>query len=81
VKMARQPNLETVVIRFSRQAESPPTALIEWLGMNPSEHDPFRSFAGSYEIRMSLAAKAIEAHGGSATCENGSLRVKLPLSD
>ena len=80
VKMARQPNLETVVIRFSRQAETPPTALIEWLGMNPSEHDPFRSFAGSHEIRMSLAAKTIEAHGGSAIYEDSVIRVKLPLA-
>ena len=45
--------------------------VIEWQVFDSSDHDPFHSFAGSDEIRMSLAAKAIEAHGGS--------RVRLPL--
>src|SRR5690242_14695187 len=40
-------------------------AKIEWSGFAAIDHDPFRSFAGSDEIRMSLAAKIIEAHGGS----------------
>lgn len=53
--------------------------VIEWLVFDSSDHDPFHSFAGSDEIRMSLAAKAIEAHGGSAERQNGSLRVRLPL--
>ncbi|MDQ2922171.1 MAG: hypothetical protein M3R52_11250 [Acidobacteriota bacterium] len=53
--------------------------VIEWRVFDSSDHDPFHSFAGSDEIRMSLAAKAIEAHGGSAEGHNGSLRVRLPL--
>ena len=53
--------------------------VIEWRVFDSSDHDPFHSFAGSDEIRMSLAAKAIEAHGGSAERQNGSLRVRLPL--
>ena len=53
--------------------------VIEWQVFDSSDHDPFHSFAGSDEIRMSLAAKAIEAHGGSAERQNGSLRVRLPL--
>lgn len=53
--------------------------VIEWRVFDSSDHDPFHSFAGSDEIRMSLAAKAIEAHGGSAEGRNGSLRVRLPL--
>jgi hypothetical protein len=53
--------------------------VIEWQVFDASDHDPFHSFAGSDEIRMSLAAKAIEAHGGSAERENGSLRVRLPI--
>ncbi len=44
------------------------------------DHDPFHSFAGSNEIRLSLAARIIEAHGGSANCEDGALRVRLPLT-
>lgn len=54
---------------------------IEWSGMAPIDHDPFRSFAGSDEIRMSLAAKIIEAHGGSVEHNKTSFLVTLPLSN
>jgi light-regulated signal transduction histidine kinase (bacteriophytochrome) len=54
--------------------------VIEWRGFDSLDHDPFHSFAGSNEIRLSLAARVIEAHGGSAERENGSLRVRLPLA-
>jgi signal transduction histidine kinase len=56
-------------------------AIVEWLGLRDLDHDPFRSFAGSDEIRMSLAKKIVEAHGGSATHTNNSLIVTLPLSE
>jgi len=82
VKLSRhQTEPQAVRVRLVKELNERPTAVIEWLGINHSDHDPFRSFAGSDEIRMSLAAKAIEAHGGSAMCEDGLLRVKLPLSD
>ena len=55
-------------------------AVIEWRIFDSSDHDPFHSFAGSEAIRMSLAAKAIEAHGGLAKRQNGSLQVRLPLA-
>lgn len=55
--------------------------VIDWHVMNSVDHDPFRSFAGTDEIRMSLAAKVIEAHGGSAERHNGFLRVRLPLAN
>jgi light-regulated signal transduction histidine kinase (bacteriophytochrome) len=55
--------------------------IIEWQLLDSVDHDPFRSFAGTDEIRMSLAAKVIEAHGGSAERFNGTLRVRLPLID
>lgn len=54
--------------------------VIEWRGLKSSDHDPFHSFAGSDEIRLSLAARIIEAHGGSAGRDNGSLCVRLPLT-
>lgn len=54
--------------------------VIEWRGFDALEHDPFHSFAGSDEIRMALAAKVVEAHGGSAERQNGTLRVRLPLA-
>jgi signal transduction histidine kinase len=53
--------------------------VIEWPVFDSSDHDPFHSFAGSNEIGLSLAAKVIEAHGGSAKRENGKLCVRLPL--
>jgi light-regulated signal transduction histidine kinase (bacteriophytochrome) len=56
-----------------------PCAVIEWKPVNFSSEDPFQSFNGSDAIRMSLAAKIIEAHGGSAQYKNHSLRVCLPL--
>jgi signal transduction histidine kinase len=55
-------------------------ALIEWSGLQTIDHDPFRSFAGSDEIRLALAAKIIEAHGGSAKFVDDRFVVQLPLS-
>ena len=54
-------------------------AIIDWHVLDSIDHDPFCSFAGADEIRMALAAKVIEAHGGSAERRNGFLRVRLPL--
>jgi signal transduction histidine kinase len=55
-------------------------AIIEWRGVKTNNgDDPFHSFAGSEGLRMSLAAKIIEAHGGEATYEAGTLRARLPL--
>ena len=53
--------------------------VIDWQVLDSVDHDPFRSFAGTEEIRMSLAGKVIEAHGGSVERSNGFLRVRLPL--
>ena len=53
--------------------------VIEWKVFDSSDHDPFHSFAGSNELQLSLAARVIEAHGGSASRENGALCVRLPL--
>lgn len=56
------------------------SAVIEWSELVPLEYDLFRSFFGSDEIRMSLAGKIVEAHGGTATCEANKIVVTLPLS-
>lgn len=53
-------------------------ALIEWRGLN-AQTDPFHSYAGSDALRMSLAAKIIEAHGGQARYEANTLSVRLPV--
>lgn len=54
-------------------------AVIEWSGLRELDHDPFRSFAGSDEIRLSLAKKIIENHGGSAKYADRKFVVVLPL--
>lgn len=55
-------------------------AVIEWSGLRDVDHDPFRAFAGGDEIRLSLAKKIVEAHGGSAKLADHKLVVVLPLS-
>ena len=68
-------------IRVKGEAiESGREGVIEWSVFDVSDHDPFHSFAGSNEIRLSVAARIIEAHGGSARRQNGGLCVRLPLT-
>jgi len=70
-----------VEIRLKGNAiDSGRNGVIEWRVFDSFDHDPFHSFAGSNEIRLSLAARVIEAHGGSAKGQDGALRVRLPLS-
>jgi signal transduction histidine kinase len=45
------------------------------------DHDPFRAFAGSEEIKLALAARIIEAHGGTVNVIDRKFAVELPLSD
>ena len=56
-------------------------AIIEWFRLRKIDHDPFHSFIGSEEIRLALAAKIIEAHGGSAKLAEDRFVVQLPLSE
>lgn len=55
-------------------------AVIEFSGLRELDHDPFRSFAGSDEVKLALAAKIIEAHGGSAKFIDNKFIVQLPLT-
>ena len=55
-------------------------AVIEWSGLRQLDHDPFRTFAGSEEVKLALAAKIIEAHGGSAKFIDKKLVVIIPLA-
>jgi light-regulated signal transduction histidine kinase (bacteriophytochrome) len=56
-------------------------AIIEWCGVKLNNgDDPFHSFAGSEGLRMTLAAKIIEAHGGEANYDADTLRARLPIS-
>lgn len=70
----------TLRVSLRREKTDKHTAVIEWHELNNLDHDPFRSFAGSDEIRMSFAAKIIEAHGGSAEQGKETLSVRLPLT-
>ena len=56
-------------------------AVIEWSGLKQLDQDPFLSFAGVDEIKMALAARIIDAHGGSAEFTEKKLVVVLPLSE
>lgn len=71
---------EKGTLRVSLREQNPDSVLIEWHDINALSHDPFCSFAGSVEIRMSLAAKIIEAHGGSVALQGNVLSVSLPLT-
>jgi light-regulated signal transduction histidine kinase (bacteriophytochrome) len=55
-------------------------ATIEWTGLRQLDRDPFRSFAGSDEVKLALAAKIVEAHGGSAKFMDQKFVVELPLN-
>ena len=79
IKFKQKDNDGAEAIRVSLKA-SDNNAVIEWSGLRPLDHDPFRTFAGSDEIRMSLAKKIIEAHGGSTNLADRKLVVVLPLS-
>ena len=70
---------EKGTLKVSMRTPTPDSVVIEWHGVNGLGHDPFRSFAGSIEIRMSVAAKTIEAHGGTAAQHGNTLKVSLPL--
>jgi light-regulated signal transduction histidine kinase (bacteriophytochrome) len=81
MKMLTKANGGSLAIHLKSDAlEVGPAGLIEWGVGESSDHDPFHSFAGSNEIRLSLAARIIEAHGGSATRQDGVLCVRLPLA-
>jgi signal transduction histidine kinase len=75
---AREGSLAVSVKGEAREAKR--DGVIEWPVFDASDHDPFHSFAGSNELRLALAARVIEAHGGSAKRQNGALRVRLPLT-
>jgi signal transduction histidine kinase len=65
------------------QTSTQPWALIEWRGViqDAADGDIFHSFVGAPGLRLALAAKIIQAHGGSATQEANTLRVRLPLEE
>ncbi len=79
--MKHKPNHEEAGEIFVTTKSSDGAAVIEWSGLRELDHDPFRSFAGSDEIKLALAAKIVEAHGGSAKFFDKKFVVVLPLSE
>jgi signal transduction histidine kinase len=81
IKMFSRSQDKALIVRIERES-SPEgkTGVIEWQGLEAGGHDPFNSFIGSDGLRMALAARVVEAHGGSAERQNGMLRVRLPLA-
>jgi len=75
----RQNDDEAAQVTVSASADAD-QAVIEWAGVRQLDHDPFRSFAGSDEIKLVLAAKIIEAHGGSAKFIDKKFVVIIPLA-
>ena len=76
----RRTGEEQAPVTVTVSATDSQQATIEWSGLQKIDHDPFRSFVGSEEIRLALAAKIIEAHGGSAKLADDRFVVQLPLS-
>jgi signal transduction histidine kinase len=67
-----------VNLRFDEEGRR---AIVEWRGVKTNgDDDPFHSFAGGEGLRMSYAAKVIEAHGGETDFDANTLRAQLPLN-
>jgi len=54
-------------------------AVIEWRNIKTAEHDLFRTLSGGDGLRMSLAARIVEAHQGKTEQRADLLRVSLPI--
>jgi light-regulated signal transduction histidine kinase (bacteriophytochrome) len=81
VKYRSKDDPVAVTVSVKRREEHVSEAEIEWAGLAGIDHDPFQSFAGTLEIRMSLANKIVEAHGGTARYLDDRFVVTLPLTD
>jgi signal transduction histidine kinase len=77
---SKSPDQSLNIVLTRVETGATPEAVIEWEGFESVAHDPFHSFVGSDGIRMSLAARIVEAHGGAAERDSGALRVRLPLA-
>lgn len=70
-------------IRLRRdESGDAPQAIIEWRGATQAAlpEDVFSTFAGGHGLRMALAARIINEHGGEVGQEAGVMRARLPLS-
>ena len=69
-----------VLIQQHVEEQSPPNrVLIEWRNIETGNRDVFHSLTGSDGLKLSLAAKIIEAHQGTVEQKEGALCVSLPI--
>ena len=80
VKLRNNEN-DGVEINVSVKAKEPGAAVVEWSGLRQLDRDPFRSLAGIDDVKLALAEKIIQAHGGSAAFTDKKFVVELPLRD
>ena len=72
----------TITIQLRRGPKTTtPEALLEWKGLQPVRNHNFADFTGHRSVHTALAAKIIEAHGGTFHHEDKLIRVWLPLSE
>jgi light-regulated signal transduction histidine kinase (bacteriophytochrome) len=75
-------NGEPIAISVRRSEEDQSAhAVIEWHGVRTTDDDVFRSFAGSDALRMSLAARIIEAHSGTIQQRANAFLARLPINN
>src|SRR5688572_10492005 len=80
IKNRRHDDAEAKPVSIKVAAVDKNAAIVEWSGLRQIDHDPFHAFKGSEEIRLALAAKIIEAHGGTAKLADDRFVVQLPIS-
>lgn len=69
------------VLMTSTEAGGAPHVRVEWRGVAIGvDENPFTSFVGGSGLRLALARRIVEAHGGTATYTPDSLLVQLPIA-
>ena len=76
-------DLDSLSLHVRRDdSQTPPRVIIEWRGGTLTARTrTFPTTSGCGTVHTALAAKIIEAHGGSLTCEGDLIRAWLPLSN
>lgn len=65
-------------IHLTRVPDDARAARLEWRGVAVGAENPFTSFVGGGGLRLALARRIVEAHGGSVAHTHDTLAVNLP---